>query len=169
MAPRDSRSSSRRRRRRGTVGVLIVVAALLLLAVAPDLCKADADGDDDGKTTSDEADPRALFERPSFQLPDHLRAAARADLGGVEFYRQLYEGSSSSEEKRDEGRQEKKKKKRASSSSSTSSTSSTSTAAVPVAVPPVAAAPGGDQLVKVMVVQPDAQQMAAIMRGEQVK
>ena len=177
----------RRRRRRPTMRPLAALLLLLLLMLTLACSFAaplDPDDDDDDDAN---ADARALFERSYFQLPAHLRQAARADLGGVEFDRGLYIG----EEKNERGEKKTKKTKEkevdaASSSSSsaaeekttatsTSTSSSASAAAATAAAVAAAAAapfrqavPPGEN-VKVMIVQPDAQQMEAIMRGEQVK
>ena len=157
----------RRRRRRPTMRPLAALLLLLLLMLTLACSFAaplDPDDDDDDDAN---ADARALFERSYFQLPAHLRQAARADLGGVEFDRGLYIG----EEKNERGEKKTKKTKATSTSTSSSASAAAATAAAvaaAAAAPFRQAVPPGEN-VKVMIVQPDAQQMEAIMRGEQVK
>ena len=148
-----------RMRRRRSLGIVLaaplLLLLLLLLAVAP---FGASPIDENAATDENNENPRNRFERSYFQLPaQHLREAARADLGGVEFDGGLYRDG----ETTTRGERTRKKKKGVEEASSTSSTSSSSAAA--------AAAPHQQDLVKVMLVQPDAQQMEAIMRGEQVK
>lgn len=159
-----------------------LLAALLLLllsvAVAPSFASSPIDpaAEDDENAADDIDNPRALFERSYFQLPAHLREAARADLGGVDLDRGLYSVGEEKNKKRKRKTKTKKDKEASSSaeekkttSTSTSSSSSAATAAAAAAAAAFPAqAAAGDQ-VKVMIVQPDAQQMEAIMRGEQVK
>ena len=163
-----------RRRRRLPLRILaaplpLLLLLLLLLAVAPLFASPiDESADDDDKN----ANPRNLFERSYFQLPEHLREAARADLGGVEFDRGLYIGGEETR-KRGEKKKEKKGVAAGASAKKTTSTSTSSSSAAAAAASAAAAAAArqaaaGD-LVKVMLVQPDAQQMEAIMRGEHVK
>jgi hypothetical protein len=168
IAPRGCRQRHRRRLR-GRTGVVAALLVLSLFAASSSPIDGRDAADADADAAEENESPRTLFERSYFQLPAHLREAARADLGGVEFDGRLY---GSDEKKKKEKNGEKKAEASASvaaekttstSSTTTSSTSSTSTPAAAAA----ATAPAGH--VKVMIVQPDAQQMEAIMRGEQVK
>ena len=154
-----------RMRRRARLPLRTLAALLLLLLLAYAAAPIDADDADD-KNTADENNPRALFERSYFQLPaQHLREAARADLGGVEFDWRPYSGEEKKNERGETKRDKKRKKGIVSAEEKTTSTSTSASAAAAAALPGQAAA----DLVKVMVVQPNAQQMEAIMRGEQVK
>ena len=181
------RGMLRLRRRRRLTAMQLLAALLLLLLLSIAVASSFASPIDPGDAADDEdADdinnPRALFERSYFQLPAHLREAARADLGGVEFDRGLYSGEEKN--KRGDKKKKTKTKKKAkevdaasstssaeekTTSTSTSSSASSSSAAAAAAAAAALPRQAAGEHVKVMIVQPDAQQMEAIMRGEQVK